>query len=180
MLKLAICEDDVIQCEQIQCLTQSSLRIPFEFDIFSSAKGFLKQISNKKCPYQIVLMDIELGSESMSGINLAKKINSSNPNTQIIFISQHLNMPLLFMRQITFILFISNKWPNIFLKLFLLLAKKYTISVNNISVSAIIPGITVFFVLMFSIWNENCEIPRYIQNHKSITAAKKFRICLNN
>lgn len=73
MLKLAICEDDVIQCEQIQCLTQSSLRIPFEFDIFSSAKGFLKQISNKKCPYQIVLMDIELGSESMSGINLAKK-----------------------------------------------------------------------------------------------------------
>ena len=47
MLKLAICEDDVIQCEQIQCLTQSSLRIPFEFDIFSSAKGFLKQISNK-------------------------------------------------------------------------------------------------------------------------------------
>ena len=64
MLKLAICEDDVIQCEQIQCLTQSSLRIPFEFDIFSSAKGFLKQISNKKCPYQIVLMDIELGSES--------------------------------------------------------------------------------------------------------------------
>ena len=37
MLKLAICEDDVIQCEQIQCLTQSSLRIPFEFDIFSSA-----------------------------------------------------------------------------------------------------------------------------------------------
>ena len=90
MLKLAICEDDVIQCEQIQCLTQSSLRIPFEFDIFSSAKGFLKQISNKKCPYQIVPMDIELGSESMSGINLAKKINSSNPNTQIIFISQHL------------------------------------------------------------------------------------------
>lgn len=38
----------------------------------------------------VVLMDIELGSESMSGINLAKKINSSNPNTQIIFISQHL------------------------------------------------------------------------------------------
>ena len=178
MLKLAICEDDVIQCEQIQCLTQSSLRIPFEFDIFSSAKGFLKQISNKKCPYQIVLMDIELGSESMSGINLAKKINSSNPNTQIIFISQHLKYASSVYE--TNHVYLSNKWPNIFLKLFLLLAKKYTISVNNISVSAIIPGITVFFVLMFSIWNENCEIPRYIQNHKSITAAKKFRICLNN
>ena len=47
-------------------------------------------------------------------------------------------MPLLFMRQITFILFISNKWPNIFLKLFLLLAKKYTISVNNISGSDVL------------------------------------------
>ena len=90
MLKLAIYEDDVIQCEQIQCLTQSSLQIPFEFDIFSYAKGFLERIANKKCPYQIVLMDIELGSGYMSGINLAKKINSANPNTQIIFINQHL------------------------------------------------------------------------------------------
>ena len=180
MLKLAICEDDVIQCEQIQCLTQSSLRIPFEFDIFSSAKGFLKQISNKKCPYQIVLMDIELGSESMSGINLAKKINSSNPNTQIIFISQHLKYASSVYETNHVYFVYKQQMANIFLKLFLLLAKKYTISVNNISVSAIIPGITVFFVLMFSIWNENCEIPRYIQNHKSITAAKKFRICLNN
>ena len=90
MLKLAICEDNAIQCEQIQNLTRSSLRIPYEIDIFASAEDFLVRISNKKCPYQIILMDIELGSESMSGINLAQKINSSNPNTQIIFISQHL------------------------------------------------------------------------------------------
>lgn len=90
MLKLAICEDNAIQCEQIQNLTHSSLRIPYEIDIFVSAEDFLARIYNKKCPYQIILMDIELGSESMSGINLAQKINSSNPNTQIIFISQYL------------------------------------------------------------------------------------------
>ena len=90
MLKLAICEDDAIQCEQIHTLIHSSLQIPFEIDIFTSAKDFSKQSSNKKCPYHIVLMDIELGSESTSGINLAQEINLSNPNTQIIFISQYL------------------------------------------------------------------------------------------
>lgn len=35
-------------------------------------------------------MDIELGSESVSGIKLAQRINLLNPNTQIIFISQYL------------------------------------------------------------------------------------------
>lgn len=90
MLKLAICEDNTIQCEQIRSLTRSSLRIPFEIDVFDSAEDFLYQISDKKCPYQIVLMDIELGSESTSGITLAQKINLANPDTQIIFISQYL------------------------------------------------------------------------------------------
>ena len=84
MLKLAICEDNDIQCRQIHTLSCSSLEIPVEIDTFSSATDFLNQISNEQCPYHIILMDIELGSESVSGINLL------NPNTQIIFISQYL------------------------------------------------------------------------------------------
>ena len=78
MLKLAICEDNDIQCRQIHTLSCSSLEIPVEIDTFSSAT------------YHIILMDIELGSESVSGIKLAQRINLLNPNTQIIFISQYL------------------------------------------------------------------------------------------
>ena len=90
MLKLAICEDNDIQCRQIHTLSCSSLEIPVEIDTFSSATDFLNQISNEQCPYHIILMDIELGSESVSGIKLAQRINLLNPNTQIIFISQYL------------------------------------------------------------------------------------------
>lgn len=90
MLKLAICEDNDIQRRQIHTLSCSSLEIPVEIDTFSSATDFLNQISNEQCPYHIILMDIELGSESVSGIKLAQRINLLNPNTQIIFISQYL------------------------------------------------------------------------------------------
>ena len=65
MLKLAICEDNDIQCRQIHTLSCSSLEIPVEIDTFSSATDFLNQISNEQCPYHIILMDIELGSESV-------------------------------------------------------------------------------------------------------------------
>ena len=82
MLKLAICEDNDIQCRQIHTLSCSSLEIPVEIDTFSSATDFLNQISNEQCPYHIILMDIELGSESVSGIKLAQRINLLNPNTQ--------------------------------------------------------------------------------------------------
>lgn len=90
MLKLAICEDNDIQRRQIHTLSCSSLEIPVEIDTLSSATDFLNQISNEQCPYHIILMDIELGSESVSGIKLAQRINLLNPNTQIIFISQYL------------------------------------------------------------------------------------------
>lgn len=73
MLKLAICEDDVIQCEQIQCLTQSSLRIPFEFDIFSSAKGFLKQISNKNVHIRLFSWILSSALNPCQELTLQKK-----------------------------------------------------------------------------------------------------------
>ena len=44
MLKLAICEDNDIQCRQIHTLSCSSLEIPVEIDTFSSATDFLNQI----------------------------------------------------------------------------------------------------------------------------------------
>ena len=90
MLKIAICEDNSIHCKQIHDLTCSCLQAAYDIDIYTSADDFLARITDKKCPYQIVLMDIELDCGDMSGIHLAEKINLSNPETQIIFISQYL------------------------------------------------------------------------------------------
>lgn len=89
MLKLAICEDDVIQCEQIQCLTQSSLRIPFEFDIFLLPKVFLSRFPIKNVHIRLFSWILSSALNPCQELTL-QKINSSNPNTQIIFISQHL------------------------------------------------------------------------------------------
>lgn len=90
MLKIAICEDNSIHCKQIHDLTCSCLQAAYDIDIYTSANDFLARITDQKCPYQIVLMDIELDCGDMSGIHLAEKINLSNPETQIIFISQYL------------------------------------------------------------------------------------------
>lgn len=90
MLKIAICEDNSIHCKQIHDLTCSCLQAAYDVDIYTSADDFLARITDQKCPYQIVLMDIELDSGDMSGIHLAEKINLSNSETQIIFISQYL------------------------------------------------------------------------------------------
>ena len=85
MLKIAICEDNSIHCKQIHDLTCSCLQAAYDVDIYTSSDDFLARITDQKCPYQIVLMDIELDSGDMSGIHLAEKINLSNPETQIIF-----------------------------------------------------------------------------------------------
>lgn len=68
MVKIAICEDNDIQCRQIHTLSCSSLEIPVEIDTFSSATDFLNQISNEQCPYLlfswILNLDLNLCLES--------------------------------------------------------------------------------------------------------------------
>lgn len=90
MLKIAVCDDNPIQCAQIRDMTVSNLQLPTKITTFTSAADFLEHISEKKSHFHIVLMDIDLGTESFSGITIAEKINLLSPDTQIIFISQHL------------------------------------------------------------------------------------------
>ena len=90
MLKIAVCDDNPIQCTQIRDMTESNLQLSAEITTFTSASDFLDHISEEKSHFHIVLMDIDLGTESLSGIALAEKINLLSPETQIIFISQHL------------------------------------------------------------------------------------------
>lgn len=90
MLKIAICEDNAVHAEIIHNLVKENLAIEYETSIFSSSAQFLKSLPEFSCPYDLVLMDIELGRNSLSGISLAEKINLRNPNVQIIYISQYL------------------------------------------------------------------------------------------
>ena len=88
MLKIAVCDDNPIQCTQIRDMAESDLQLSAEITTFTSASDFLDYISQEKSHFHIVLMDIDLGTESLSGIALAEKINLLSPETQMLFISQ--------------------------------------------------------------------------------------------
>lgn len=90
MLKIAICEDNPVHVQIIEELVHIHLTIPFESKTFSTGTEFLDSLRDNSCPYDIIMMDIELGQDSLSGISLAEKINLMNPDSQIIFISQYL------------------------------------------------------------------------------------------
>ena len=90
MLKIAICEDNEIFVEIIKNNLETMLNIPYKLDSFLSGREFLKALSENACPYNLVLLDIELEDKSISGIDLGQMINSRNPQTQLIFISQYL------------------------------------------------------------------------------------------
>lgn len=90
MIHIAICEDNAVHSDQIIKLVHACLRIDFEINTFSSGKAFLDSLSDCRCPYDLILMDIELDDPALSGIALAEKINLMNHHAQIIFISQYL------------------------------------------------------------------------------------------
>ena len=180
MLKIAICEDNSIHCKQIHDLTCSCLQAAYDVDIYTSADDFLARITDQKCPYQIVLMDIELDSGDMSGIHLAEKINLSNSGTQIIFISQYLQYASA-VYETNHVYFVSNsRWKSIFPGRSRLPVASCPSFTGSIFVSVIFPGITAFPVPIYCIWNANCEIPKYIQNLRFTIVATKFRILSNN
>ena len=89
-MKLAICEDNPSHYEIIHTILQKYPPGAFEITHFASGDEFLRAVAENGCPYPIVLTDIDLGSDTVNGISLAEKINHISPDTQIIFISQHL------------------------------------------------------------------------------------------
>ena len=90
MLNIAICDDNSVQSEMIQTAVDHSLNslLSYNLCLFHDGKLFEHEILSRHCSYDIVILDIELGNSSKSGIELAKQINYLNPMTQIIFISQ--------------------------------------------------------------------------------------------
>ena len=77
MLKIAICEDSEIFVEIIKKNIETILKVPYELHSFLSGKEFMTSLPEMGCPYDIVFLDISLGNDTVSGIEL-------------IFISQYL------------------------------------------------------------------------------------------
>ena len=91
-MNLAICEDNPQHYEIICSILRDLAENTFQTCHFSTGNELLETISNSasSCPYSIILMDIDLGENSMNGIALADQINKLCPDSQIIFISQYL------------------------------------------------------------------------------------------
>ena len=90
MIRIAVCEDDYVYIEMIQSILQSCITVPYEVKFFSSGTEFLNTLTGHGCPYTLVITDSDLGSQSVNGITVAKRINKMNGDTQIIFVSQYL------------------------------------------------------------------------------------------
>ena len=90
MLKIAICEDSEIFVEIIKKNIETILKVPYELHPFLSGREFMTSLPEMGCPYDIVFLDISLGEDTVSGIELGQMINGENPRTQLIFISQYL------------------------------------------------------------------------------------------
>lgn len=91
VIHIAICDDDFWVTELIERLIleiQNSLSKKIEVSIFYSGESFTNSIQHA-CPYDIVLMDIEM--DVMDGIEAGYSLrgNDENDLIQLIYISSH-------------------------------------------------------------------------------------------
>ena len=89
-MRILICDDDTLIIEHVQKYIESyfesnHLKCP-ELVSFTSGESLLADKNEK----DIVFLDISLGEDTVSGIELGQMINGENPRTQLIFISQYL------------------------------------------------------------------------------------------
>lgn len=84
MIKVVICEDNISQLSSLYNLTKTildNLNMQYTITKFYDGNHLLKYIDN----FHIYLLDIQLNN--LSGIDIAKKIQSYNKNAIIIFIT---------------------------------------------------------------------------------------------
>ncbi|MEG1566678.1 MAG: LytTR family DNA-binding domain-containing protein [Anaerovoracaceae bacterium] len=86
MWNIAICDDDKMTLEYLEnALTDTFSPQVKRVGTFTCGESLLSALEYDHILIDILLMDIELGSDS--GINVAKKILDILPNVQIVFIS---------------------------------------------------------------------------------------------
>ena len=79
MLKIAICDDETSQCDELEKILSDILddkNIIFDIDLFYSGKGLCGELNRIK--YDLVLLDIEL--PDVNGIGIGRYIRETLKN----------------------------------------------------------------------------------------------------
>lgn len=90
MLKIALCEDNKIQHNQIVSFIETISMPKHTLDSFYKGNDLftsIQEATNNKEPYDIVIMDIDLPDGN--GIKFSKKINIFSPHTIIIYMTSY-------------------------------------------------------------------------------------------
>lgn len=91
MVKVAICDDEVLMVEEIESYIQELSSIyskVIETEIFYSGEDFCKRLDNG-CDFDIIFMDIEMNK--LNGIDAIKKLRENNYYTLVIYVSSKQN-----------------------------------------------------------------------------------------
>lgn len=109
MLHLAICENEPLHAEILSTTLAQILTQDYDLETFSTAADFSARLVERQCFFDIVFMDIDLDAADISGISLSKELNTINPRTQIIYISQYLEFaPDVYSTRHTFFIYKSR------------------------------------------------------------------------
>lgn len=87
MIRIAVCEDELVQAEYIGGLLknwQNRVGIPLLVDVFHSAEQFVFE-TEEASGYDILLLDIQMGE--MNGMELAKRVREKDKRVRIIFLT---------------------------------------------------------------------------------------------
>lgn len=89
MMRIAICDDEKEIMEEMKgylCAVQRKLDSKMDIHLFNDAEDLIYEIDEMP-PYDIVFLDIEIGS--YNGIQIAERFRTKHPATVIIFITGH-------------------------------------------------------------------------------------------
>ncbi len=89
MFRIAICEDEKAQIEYLENLLgkwQNRSGAKVSVDAFSSAEQFLFDTEGNT-PYNLLLLDIQMGETKMNGVELARKVRAKDTKVAIVFLT---------------------------------------------------------------------------------------------
>ncbi|MFV0328858.1 MAG: LytR/AlgR family response regulator transcription factor [Lachnospiraceae bacterium] len=87
MLRLAICDDSPDVIEQMEEYIEELKDISLEYDVFFSAEELYQYKSDQELEFDLYILDIEM--ESLSGLELAKKLRQESPYALIVFLTSY-------------------------------------------------------------------------------------------
>ena len=86
-MKIAICDDEIIQCVQLEKHIHTyfeKAQIPYILDTYQSADQLFLSYDTTQ-PYDLVILDIQM--DGMNGMELAKRLRAQNDKLAILFVT---------------------------------------------------------------------------------------------